>query len=67
MKRPSDKLPAKRDESGQAVDPRDIDRAYVRGTLKSRPMTKALDTIAKELEKDPEALARVMRRWLHDG
>ena len=46
------------------VDVRAIERAYARGVLKSSRMTRALDTIAKEMERDPAALARVMRHWM---
>jgi flagellar biosynthesis/type III secretory pathway M-ring protein FliF/YscJ len=30
-------------------------------------MTKALDTIATAMERDPESLARVLRRWIREG
>lgn len=46
------------------IDPREIEQAYVRGALKSRKMNKALDTIVREMERDPESLARVLRRWM---
>ena len=60
MSQQSDRMPA-------TIDARDIERAYVRGYLKSRKMTKALDTIANQMERDPESLARVLRQWMRDG
>lgn len=60
MSRDPEQLPAH-------IDARTIERAYARGELKSRKMTKALDTIARRMERDPESLARVLRQWMRDG
>jgi flagellar biosynthesis/type III secretory pathway M-ring protein FliF/YscJ len=49
------------------IDARTIERAYARGELKSQRMEKALDTIARQMERDPESLARVLRHWMRDG
>lgn len=59
--------PARSDGGDEVFDPREIERAYARGTLKNRRMTKALDTIAREMERDPASLARTLRRWLNEG
>jgi len=50
-----------------AIDPHAIERAYARGALKSRQMEQALDRIARQMERDPESLARVLRRWVREG
>lgn len=50
-----------------AIDPQAIERAYARGALKSRRMEEALDRIARQMERDPESLARVLRRWVNEG
>lgn len=49
------------------VDPREIDRALARGALQSRRLNKALSTVTRELERDPGALARVLRRWINES
>ncbi|MBO6837644.1 MAG: hypothetical protein JJ878_19695 [Alphaproteobacteria bacterium] len=51
----------------EPVDPREIDRALARGAMQNRRLNKALDTVTRELERDPGALARVLRRWVNES
>ncbi|MCR9218705.1 MAG: hypothetical protein NXI21_00620 [Alphaproteobacteria bacterium] len=51
----------------RALDARAIEQAYRRGAAKNRRVAAALDVIAREMERDPESLARVLRRWIHEN
>ncbi|MDW3206863.1 MAG: hypothetical protein R8L07_15105 [Alphaproteobacteria bacterium] len=51
----------------EPIDPREIDRALARGAMQNRRLNKALSTVTRELERDPGALARVLRRWINES
>lgn len=49
------------------IDAAEIERALARGAKRSARLNKALDTVARELDRDPGALARVLCRWVNEG
>ncbi|MBP5856939.1 hypothetical protein KAJ83_07960 [Marivibrio halodurans] len=55
------------DREPPRIDAGEIERAVARGAARSRRMTHALDTVARTMERDPESLARVLRRWMREG
>jgi flagellar biosynthesis/type III secretory pathway M-ring protein FliF/YscJ len=53
--------------TGRRVVPADIDRALAQGAERDRRLGRALRIIDRTMERDPESLARVLRRWMQDG
>lgn len=53
--------------AGRRIGLSEIDRALADGAERDRRLSLALRTIEREMERDPESLARVLRRWMQDG
>ena len=55
------------DTAPDGLDARAIERAYVRGSAGNRRVGAALDKIARTVEREPDAVARALRRWMDQG